>query len=283
MILIGLIMDQRIYNNLAGASGYGNGNRQKNRWRLMFAFSLVLLLLFLAVALFVINELYQRQQIAEKLRLQNQPEVLIDQSLMNEIKENLGASTTTSTTTPTSTSVVKNQTRQTAEKLDRPQSGNPEASLVIVEFGDFNCPVCAQAYSAIRTIANKYSQDVLFIYRQYPVIDDNSTLLAQTSLCAWKQNKFWQFHDKMFAGQKQITTTDDLKKILLSAGINLSQLETCLKDEAINQLVVEDVADALDLGVRGTPTFFINGSKLEGNVAISVWEEIIKKHKELTK
>ena len=70
---------------------------------------------------------------------------------------------------------------------------------------------------------------------------------------------------------------------MLSSGINLTQLEACLKDEGIKQLVVEDVADALDLGVRGTPTFFINGNKLEGNVTIGVWEEIIKKHKELNK
>ena len=83
--------------------------------------------------------------------------------------------------------------------------------------------------------------------------------------------------------QGKITSLDDFRVVAISAGINWNKLQECINSEKYRDLIIEDMADALDLGVRGTPTFFINGNKLEGVIPLTSWEEIIKKAKELNK
>ncbi|MFA5047442.1 MAG: thioredoxin domain-containing protein [Patescibacteria group bacterium] len=187
-----------------------------------------------------------------------------------------------STTSFASSTVVKNSARLMAERLDRPHLGNLNAPLVIVEFADFECPVCAQAFPAIREISQKYQNDVLYIFRQYPVGADNSMLAAQASLCANEQGKFWNLHDRLFIDQNNIATDDDFKNILIASGLDLDQLSACLSQEKYRTEVLEDMQDALNLNVQGTPTFFVNGNKVEGAVPADQWEQIISKYKELT-
>ena len=154
---------------------------------------------------------------------------------------------------------------------------------MIVEFGDFECPVCKQAFPAIRTITNKYPNDILFIFRNYPVIDDNSSLLAQAALCAGEQNRYWQLHDRLFMNQDKIASLDGLKALASKAGVNWTALLTCIDSEKYRTQVMTDMSDGLDAGVAGTPTFFINGTKLEGAVPLANWEDIIKKYKDIYK
>ena len=111
----------------------------------------------------------------------------------------------------------------------------------------------------------------------------NSAMMAQVGLCANEQGKFWQVHDKLFMNQGQIANSDDFKKVVLSAGVNWTKLQTCVDSEKYRDMVLADMSDALDLGVQGTPTFFVNGTKLEGAVTQDNWEQIIKKAKELNK
>ena len=190
----------------------------------------------------------------------------------------LGLSTATSSATST---LVKNATRLMAERMDRPHFGNINAPLVIVEFADFECPICAQAFPAIREISQKYQNDILYIFRQYPIKADNSMLAAQASLCANEQGKFWNLHDRLYINQDNIASDEDFKNVLTASGLDLDQLSTCLSQEKYRTEVLEDMQDALNLDVQGTPTFFINGNKLEGAVPIDQWEQIISKYKEL--
>lgn len=241
----------------------------------------VLLLGFAGSFVFAVyGEINRRHQaVADILNSTNQPAGLLDGAVLGQIKEQMAVSVGTSiigTSAP-----IKNQQRQLAENLDRPQLGNASSSIVVVNFADFECPVCLEEYPIFRTISNKYAKDVLFIFRNYPVTGDNSSMLAQLGLCANEQGKFWQLHDKLFANQGKLSNSDDLKKIATSAGVNWQKIQACLAAETYREAVLQDISDALDLGVQGTPTFFINGVKLEGAVTLATWEEIIKKAKEL--
>jgi protein-disulfide isomerase len=212
---------------------------------------------------------------------------IIENKLLTGLAANLASSSQATTTEMIGKLVTvsnqKDPNRQLAEKLNRPQLGNVSSSLVIVEFADFECPICLEEFPIIRTITNKYAQDILFIFRQYPVKDDNSGILAQISVCANEQGKFWALHDRLYSNQGKISTTDDLKNLVTMSGVDWTKLEDCVNSQKYYNQILEDMADALDLGVRGTPTFFINGHKLEGAVSNEVWEQIISKYKELNK
>lgn len=260
---------------------YEAPKRSKKLSWLVFIVVTFILVVALGFALAFYQELSLRQARLDRLINGVNPQSessLMDNKLIGQLTQEVGSSTEATTT-----GTVKNETRLMLEKTDRPSLGNPNAGLTIVEFADFECEVCKSAFSAIRTITNKYPNDIHFIFRNYPVIDDNSTMLAQASLCANDQKKFWQLHDRLFMHQGTIANLDDFKALALMAGLNWTTLTTCISSEKYANQVMSDMSDALDSGVAGTPTFFVNGSKLEGAVTLATWEEILKKYKELNK
>ena len=167
--------------------------------------------------------------------------------------------------------------RQLAEKTDRPYLGNLEAKLVVVEFGDFKCPFSGQEFSVIRGLINKYKDDILLIYRHFPIYK-NSAQLAQAAWCAQEQDKFWPLHDRLFFSQDQELSDDALKQLAQQAGVDLKKFNACVASKKYEGRVTEDATDGQALGVRGTPTFFINGIKVEGVVTLEDCEKIIRKY-----
>lgn len=173
--------------------------------------------------------------------------------------------------------------RLLAEKAGRPSLGNPEAGLVIVEFADFECSVCHEEFYQIREFVNRHQNEVYYIYRHFPVKGNNSVYLAKASMCAFDQGKFWPLHDKLFLNQGQIESESAVSGAARQSGLDLSLFEKCLRDDKYRSLVFEDMNDAVNLGAQGTPTFFINGRKLEGAVKLADWESILIEYKELEK
>jgi protein-disulfide isomerase len=248
-------------------------------WRI---FIILVLIGVITFAVAVIDEVNKRDAKMREITGQNQPQSLLDNKLLQELKDSMATSSeATTTVSQTAPITEKSKERLLAETLTSPHLGNVSSSLVIVEFGDFECPVCLEEYPAIRAITNKYPNDVLFIFRNYPIKSDNSSMLAQAGLCANDQNKFWQLHDKLFMNQGKMTNLDDFKKVAISAGVNWPKLEQCLTTEKYRDQVLKDTTDAIDLGAQGTPTFFVNGNRLAGAVTVEVWEQIIAKQKEL--
>ena len=219
---------------------------------------------------------------------------VVDGDIGQDINNNFGLTSTTfpgadltggavsSSLGSTTISSTKSSERLMAERSGRPYLGNINAPLVIAEFADFECPVCAQSFPAIREISQKHKNDILYIFRQYPIKSDNSMLYAQASLCANEQGKFWNLHDRFFITQDKIITDDDFNNALVASGLDMDKFSTCLSQEKYGTEVLEDMQDAVNLGVQGTPTFFVNGNKLEGAITVDQWEQIISKYKELT-
>lgn len=163
---------------------------------------------------------------------------------------------------------------------DDPFLGRPGAPVVIVEFVDFKCPNCKQAAPIMRDLAKQYGYTAHIILRDFPAesIHPGATQLSEIAYCAQRQGRFWEIHDVLFAEQEQLTTPlapEQLKRLADQAGADYSKLTMCLAAPETTEEVKRDYLDGITLGVRGTPTFFVNGEKVEGVVLLETWKNYV--------
>jgi len=155
-------------------------------------------------------------------------------------------------------------------------TGATNPKIIIVEFADYSCPKCKSSYPTIKQILNKYGNLVKLIYRDYPVISDSSMDLAHAARCAGEQGLYWQMHDKLFENQP-IADTETIKKLAEQIGANMIQFNDCAAKSKYLVAIQKNFADATTLNVAGTPTWYINGHRIEGDIPLAAFEEIISK------
>jgi protein-disulfide isomerase len=156
-----------------------------------------------------------------------------------------------------------------------PAKGPEGAPITIVEFSDFQCPFCSKAIVNVDEVMKKYEGKVRLVFRHFPLsFHTEAPKAAEASMCAADQNKFWEYHDKLFANQ-QALKVDDLKKHAADLGLDTARFNECLDSGKKAELVKKDMADAEKVGVTGTPAFFINGVMLSGAVPASEFASII--------
>ena len=160
---------------------------------------------------------------------------------------------------------------------DDPAVGPAEAKLTIVEFLDYQCPFCNQEAPTVRELSSAYGDRVRFIIRDFPVVDihPDAAYAAEAAGCAEEQGKFWQMHDRLFALKGQLKATD-LEKAAEQSGLDLEKYKTCMQVRARVDEIEDDLRAGVKAGVRGTPTFFFNGEKVEGAIPKGVFEGLIK-------
>ncbi len=155
-----------------------------------------------------------------------------------------------------------------------PSWGEDDAPIIIVEFADFNCPLCFQAEGALAEIKDKYGDKIKFYWRHYPVVRESSFDLALAGICANRQEKFWEYAKEIFARQGTMTP-GNIEPVLELVGVDLANYQNCLNHPLTMAQLRKDFFAAEDGFVRGTPTFFINGNKIEGAIPLETWEELI--------
>ncbi len=155
--------------------------------------------------------------------------------------------------------------------------GNKNAPIRIVEFSDFQCPYCGKAFPIVREMLGKYSDKVLFVYRDFPLygVNEFSFAASMAARCAADQKKFWEYHDKLFLNQDKISSAN-IDAFALQLGLTLPKFKICMDTEKYRQAVQNDIVLGTSMNVAGTPTFFINGIRLQGVVPKEVWEQIIE-------
>lgn len=144
--------------------------------------------------------------------------------------------------------------------------GNMNASLELVEYGDFECGNCGHAYPIIKEILLEMDDDLKFVFRNFPLtkIHANALNAAIATEAAALQNKFWEMHDIIFENQEQLESENLLfyaKKIEL----DVSQFISDFKKNTLLSKVEADFESGMRSGVNRTPSFFINGIKYEGD------------------
>lgn len=166
--------------------------------------------------------------------------------------------------------------RETMATTDDPSQGELDAPIVIVEFSDFQCPFCGQAYPVMKQLIENYGDKILYIYRDFPVVATHpqAVLGALAGACAHEQGNFWGMHDLIFENQAELSEAA-VKRYAVQLGLNGLQFSSCIDSKKYLSEVQDDLQSGFDAGVRATPTFFINGVKVEGAIPYNTFEKII--------
>ena len=154
---------------------------------------------------------------------------------------------------------------------DDASKGNKSAKVTVVEFSDFQCPFCKRASTNWTSIVRDYGDKVRYVFKHFPLsFHENANKASQAALCMKEQNKFFEFHDKMFENNTALTEAD-LKKYATEVGGDAGKMEACLSAGKYKAQVEKDLAEGQKAGVSGAPTYFVNGTMLVGAVP---YEEI---------
>lgn len=142
--------------------------------------------------------------------------------------------------------------------------GNENAPVQIVEFSDLQCPACRGAYFVTKKLIKEFGDDISIEFYHFPLlgIHPYSFKAAEASECANDQGKFWDYIDSIYMNQKALTK-DDMLKRAEEVGIDIDKFEACLESDAKREVVDADVFEAESRSLTATPTFFINGKKLD--------------------
>jgi len=145
------------------------------------------------------------------------------------------------------------------------QLGPDTALVTIVTWGDFQCPFCARMAPVLAHARQKYGSDVRIIFRHLPMVAHRQAqLAAEAGVAAAEQGKFWAFHDQLFARTGKLSRPE-LEQYAQAAGLDMAAFRAALDDRRHRDTVAAEAADALALGVDGTPTMFVNGRPVVGS------------------
>jgi protein-disulfide isomerase len=161
--------------------------------------------------------------------------------------------------------------------------GDANAPITIIEFADFQCPYCGQFQSQTwPQINEQYVKKglVRFGYHQFAFLGPESTWAAEASECAADQNAFWQYHDKLYAGQagenQGAFNKDKLKQLAVDLKLDAKAFDSCLDSGKYTAQVNADSQAAGSLGVTSTPSFVVNGQALSGALPFAQFQQVIE-------
>ncbi len=139
-------------------------------------------------------------------------------------------------------------------------TGAAHAAVTVVEYGDFECPNCKQAQSALKLLLERFDGRVRLAFRNFPLEEAHPHALAaaEAAECAGGQGKFWPMHDLLFADQTHLKPKD-LHGYAQRLGLDMARFTAEMDDHVYLQRVREHLQSGVDSGVRSTPTFFVNG------------------------
>ncbi len=155
-------------------------------------------------------------------------------------------------------------------------AGPASAPVTLVEYGDFQCPSCGQAYPIVKQLQQELGDKLRFVFRNYP-LDQHpfAEPAAETAEFAASQNKFWQMHDTLFEHQRRFSE-DLFPELATQLSLDSNALEQALDNQTFAPRVRQDINSGDQSGVGGTPTFFLNGEQYTGSFAFDDLREAIQ-------
>jgi protein-disulfide isomerase len=159
--------------------------------------------------------------------------------------------------------------------------GNRNASIVVVEYSDFQCPACAAYADMLSQLEPELATQAAIVYRHYPLkqIHAQAELAAYAAEAAGKQGKFFEMHDMLFENQETWAENREAQKMFegfaSELGLNLDQFKVDMKSKVIKGLVKADYASGLRARITGTPTFFVNGERIENPTSTQAFRDLI--------
>ena len=157
-----------------------------------------------------------------------------------------------------------------------PSRGSAKAPVTLVEFGDYECPYCARAQATLSQIRETYKDQVRLVFKDFPLSSHpRAQKAAEAARCAGEQDKYWDYHDVLFRNTKALEV-EQLKQYAADLQLDTTRFDTCLDSGQQAAAVRQDLAQGTQLGVSGTPAFFINGRFMSGARRFSAFQELIE-------
>ncbi len=161
--------------------------------------------------------------------------------------------------------------------------GDSNAPVTIIEFADFQCPFCGRFFASTEPQINEaYIQGgkVRLGYWNFAFLGEESTWAAEAAECAADQDKFWEYHDKLYSSQsgenQGAFNKDNLKKFAEELGLDTQIFNDCLDSGKYTSLIQNDTSTSSALGVKSTPTFLVNGQAVVGAQPFEVFQQTIE-------
>jgi protein-disulfide isomerase len=156
--------------------------------------------------------------------------------------------------------------------------GPADAPITIVEFSDYQCPYCRRWHDEVyEPLLAAYPGQIRLVYRHLPLtsIHPDAMSAAEAAMCAGEQDAYWPYHEKLFSSESLGNST--YVQYAQELKLNMATFESCLSDHKYQQTIQEDSDFAINLGIRSTPTFFINGLAVVGAQPLDVFRQVIDK------
>lgn len=147
-------------------------------------------------------------------------------------------------------------------------AGNPDAEVTLVEYSDFECPACGQFYPYVKDVLADYGDQIRFEYKHFPLTQahPNAEPAARAAEAAGQQRKFFEFHDLLFENQQEWSGQANASQYFTTYAeqleLDMGQWKTQQRASLLRDKVADDFAEGRSLGVTGTPTFFLNGERM---------------------
>lgn len=171
---------------------------------------------------------------------------------------------------PTSSAKPSNHTR-----------GEGASGVTLIEYGDFQCPACKQYYPMVEEIVNKYSADITFQFRHFPLtsIHPNAFAASRAAEAAGKQDKFWDMYSKLYGGQSDWAELSSPNKVFemyaTQLELDMEKFRTDFKSSAVNDTINADLAAGGKLDITGTPGFVLDGKLIKNPTSIEDFSKLI--------
>jgi protein-disulfide isomerase len=144
-----------------------------------------------------------------------------------------------------------------------PSLGAPDAPVEIVVFDDFECPYCARAVPLFKQVLETYPGKARLVFKNFPLkMHKNARAAAAAALAAERQGKFWPLHDLLFENYNKLNP-QKIRELAKQVGLDMARFDQDINDQVLQQQINVDLQEGQKVGVRGTPTVFINGRRLQ--------------------
>lgn len=159
--------------------------------------------------------------------------------------------------------------------------GKNTTGVVLVEYGDYQCPACGQFYPIVKQLQSTYNDKIQFRFANFPLVQihQNAMVSARAAEAASLQGKFWEMHDLLYENQNSWSTSSDpnpyFEQYAKSLGLDVTKFKSDMASSRVLDTINADVSQVQALGGSGTPTFVINGKKIENPNSLAEFTKVI--------
>jgi protein-disulfide isomerase len=149
--------------------------------------------------------------------------------------------------------------------------GPADAAVTLVEYGDYECPYCAEAYPIVKEVQSRMGKRLRFAFRNFPITTSHphAERAAEAAEAAASQGMFWQMHDLLYENQRRLRE-EDLRTYAERLGLDVERFDKEMAEHVHAERVHEDFMSGVRSGVNGTPTFYVNGARHDDSYELEI-------------